>query len=239
MTESPWTGIEGIVLDAVGTLIHPSPPVVEIYRAAAERQGVFLDEDELKRRFRNVFAEDEARERLGSMETDEAIEVERWRRIVRRVLAGLTDSARAFRELWDHFGRAEAWRCYPDVAPALGVLRARGIRMVIGSNFDGRLRDVAERLPELAALSQSLVISSEVGYRKPHAHFYRAACERLALPADRVLSVGDDLENDVQGAKRAGLRSVHIDRRGSGLGAVNVLSDLVQLTAMLDRPVRT
>ncbi|MBV8233824.1 MAG: hypothetical protein JO329_27920, partial [Planctomycetaceae bacterium] len=42
-TKSTADGIQGIVLDAVGTLIDPSPPVAEVYAAAARRQGVHLE----------------------------------------------------------------------------------------------------------------------------------------------------------------------------------------------------
>ena len=44
MSERPiWDGIEGIVFDAVGTLIKPVPSVAEAYTAAARRQGVELE----------------------------------------------------------------------------------------------------------------------------------------------------------------------------------------------------
>jgi putative hydrolase of the HAD superfamily len=57
-----------------------------------------------------------------------------------------------------------------------------------------------------------LVISSEVGFRKPHASFFEAVCQRLGLPAWQILCVGDDLENDVRGAMRAGLSALLLDR---------------------------
>ena len=85
------------------------------------------------------------------------------------------------------------------------MLRGAGLPVRIASNFDGRLRAVAAGLPELAGFVDTLIISSEVGYRKPHPAFYAAACASLGLPTDRVLSVGDDPENDVLGAERAGL----------------------------------
>ena len=88
--------------------------------------------------------------------------------------------------------------------------------MRIASNFDARLRGVVAGLPELAGLGDSLVISSEVGYRKPHPAFYRAACESLGLPPGRVLCVGDDPENDVLGPDRArASRAVLLDRSGA------------------------
>jgi putative hydrolase of the HAD superfamily len=87
-----------------------------------------------------------------------------------------------------------------------------GVSLCVGSNFDGRLRGVVQGLPELASWVDTLVISSEVGFRKPHASFFQAACEHLGLPPERVLCVGDDLENDVRGAIRAGLSGLLLDR---------------------------
>jgi putative hydrolase of the HAD superfamily len=101
----------------------------------------------------------------------------------------------------------------------------------VASNFDGRLRGVVAGLPAVAGLRDALVISSEVGYRKPHPAFYRAACARLGLPPGRVLCVGDDLENDVLGAGRAGLRGVLLDRSGAGPADRPWVAGLTELVA--------
>ncbi len=230
-----WGGIEGIVLDAVGTLIDPVPSVAEAYAAAAARQGLVVDVAEVKSRFREHFRNDEVDEQLGPMATDEAIERRRWRRIVANVLPDLPDLDRGFAELWDHFGRPEAWRCFPDVGPGLEALRGRGIPVRVASNFDGRLRAVAAGLPELAGVVDTLVISSEVGHRKPHPAFYAAACASLDLASDRVLCVGDDPENDVLGAERAGLRGVLLDRDGRRPADLDWLPDLHALARALDK----
>lgn len=231
ITEFPWEQIDGIVFDAVGTLIDPSPTVADVYVEAARRQGVGLDRNLVKSRFYQHFRNDELDEMRGPLATDEPGEFRRWRRIVTNVLPEVPDPDRAFRELWDHFGRSEAWSCFPDVAPALATLAARGLPMRIASNFDARLRGVVRGLPELSACGTPLVISSEVGYRKPHAAFYRAAIESLGLPPGRVLCVGDDLENDVEGACRAGLKGLLLDRHGHRPVDVPHVSDLV---GMLD-----
>ena len=228
-----WGGIEGIVLDAVGTLIDPEPPVARAYAEAGLRQGVVVDVAEVKSRFGRHFRDDEVDDQRGPMLTDEAIESRRWRRIVGNVLPDLPDPALAFDELWDHFGRPEAWRCFPDVAPGLAALVEAGLRVVVASNFDGRLRGVAAGLPGLAGFVDSLVISSEVGYRKPHPAFYEAACARLGLPPDRVLCVGDDPENDVRGAQRAGLRGLLLDRDGRRPTDLASSPDLLTLAGLL------
>ena len=224
-----WGDIRGIVLDAVGTLIDPQPSVARAYAATALRQGLVVEEAEVKRRFGQHFRNDEVDEQLGPMATDEGIESRRWRRIVANVLPDLPDLDRGFAELWDHFGRPEAWRCFPDVGPCLTAMREAGFPVRVASNFDGRLRGVAAGLPELAGFVDKLVISSEVGHRKPHPSFYEAACLSLNLRPDRVLCVGDDPENDVRGAERAGLRGILVDRDGRRPPGLTTFPDLLML----------
>lgn len=228
-------GIRGIVLDAVGTLIDPRPSVAEAYSEAARRQGVVLERDEVRDRFRRHFGDDEVDEIRGPLATDEEVEHRRWRRIVLGVLPEVPDPGRAFEELWAHFGRPDAWRAFDDAAPALDRFRAAGLPVRVASNFDGRLRGVLRGLPGLAALAEGVVISSEVGRRKPHPDFYRAACDRLGLPPHEVLCVGDDPENDLRGPLRAGLPAVLIDRDGR---APRELPSLPSLLALAEGLVR-
>lgn len=232
-TQAIWDGIGAIVFDAVGTLIHPSPSVDDVYTAAALRQGVVLDRDEVKGRFGRHFRDDEADEHRGPLATDELTERRRWRRIVADVLPELPDPDRAFDELWDHFGRPTAWRPFADVGPSLRALREAGMPIRIASNFDARLRGVVDGLPELGGVAAPPVISSEVGYRKPHPAFYHAACASLGIPPERVLCVGDDPENDVRGPSRAGLRGLLLDRDGTRPSDLPHLPDLRSLLANL------
>lgn len=47
-------------------------------------------------------------------------------------------------------------------------------------------------------------------YGKPDASAYRASLERLKLPAERVLAVGDSFRTDIQGASRFGIASLFV-----------------------------
>ena len=233
--EPRWDAIAGVVFDAVGTLIRPEPSVAEAYTAAARRQGVELDVHAVKSRFQHHFHSDRVDGPNGLLSTDEETERRRWRGIVSKVMPEISDPDRVFEELWIHFGRPEMWRVFPDVAATLRSLQDAGLEVWIGSNFDSRLRLVAAGHPELQSLRERLVISSEVGYRKPHPQFFRAACDRMGLRPQQVLCVGDDVENDVIGAQRAGLEGLFLDRVGrepSKLPTVRSLSELIGLGAV-------
>lgn len=54
---------------------------------------------------------------------------------------------------------------------------------------------------------------------KPHPPLYQAAADRLGLPADRLLAVGDRLDTDIEGAYRADMRSLLV------LTGINGLAD--------------
>ena len=151
--------------------------------------------------------------------------------IVSGVLPEVAQPDQAFDELWDHFSQPASWRCFPDVAVALDALIEQGISVCIGSNFDRRLRGVVNGLQQLRGRAVSLVISSEVGYRKPHPSFFQAACAYLGLPPEAVLCVGDDLENDVRGAIRAGLSGLLLER---GADKPDTLAHVPNLTALVE-----
>jgi 2-haloalkanoic acid dehalogenase type II len=55
----------------------------------------------------------------------------------------------------------------------------------------------------------------EIGRAKPDPAVFRAACEALALPPSEVAYVGDDLRLDVEGAQKAGLRGLWLNRYGA------------------------
>jgi len=58
----------------------------------------------------------------------------------------------------------------------------------------------------------AVVVSGEVGFVKPHPSTYRAVLEQLGARPGEAVFVGDNWLADVQGAKRAGLASVHMKR---------------------------
>ncbi len=211
-------GIRAIVFDAVGTLIHPEPPAPVVYAEVGQRFGSRLAPSAIALRFASAFRQQEDIDRELGLRTSEAREVQRWQQVVAQVLDDVTDWEGCFRELFEHFSRPQAWRCDPDAAATIAELANQGYVLGMASNYDRRLRSVAAGLAELEPL-RHLVISSEVGWRKPAAEFFRAVCQAVAVPAGNVLYVGDDPVNDYEGARAAGLQAVLLEPQAKPVSA--------------------
>ena len=108
----------------------------------------------------------------------------------------------------------DVWSSYYSLAPTthalLEALRRRGLRLGLVSNTaspEWLLRPVLER-QGLVERVDAIVLSSEVGKRKPHPAIFDRALGELGVQAGGALFVGDRLEADVAGASRAGMRTV-------------------------------
>jgi putative hydrolase of the HAD superfamily len=91
----------------------------------------------------------------------------------------------------------------PAMFTLAGDLRAQGVRVALLSNSWGNTYP-RERID---ALFDPVVISGEVGLRKPLAAIYQLTLRKLQLPAERVLFV-DDAEPNVLGARAVGMRAL-------------------------------
>jgi putative hydrolase of the HAD superfamily len=64
---------------------------------------------------------------------------------------------------------------------------------------------------ELATMVSAVVVSADIGWRKPRPEIFRAALERTGLAPEDVVFVGDSWEEDVLGAAALGMATVWID----------------------------
>ena len=227
-------GVRAVFFDAVGTLIHPDPPAADAYTEVGRRFGSGRSDAEVRRRFAAAFRAEEQRDFQQGLRTSELRERERWQFIVAGVLDDVSDPEGCFRELHAHFARPEAWRCETGTAAVLAALRGAGYRVGLASNFDQRLRGLAAALPPLAEV-QEVVISSEVGWKKPAPAFFARLTELTALPPGQILIVGDDPGNDVEGGRAAGMQVLWFDRGAGpsapGEGRIGSLQELIGLVS--------
>ena len=208
------SGNRAVFFDAVGTLLFPEPPPAEVYAEAGRRHGSDLSREQVAERFRQAFRREEEKDAAASWAIDPERERLRWSAIVRSVFNG-TGAAVAtdevFAELWDHFARPEAWRVDPDAPAVLNEFAQRAYVLGIASNFDRRLHQLLDRLPELKPIAKR-VLSCEVGWRKPDWQFFEAVITAAGCVPAEILFVGDDPVGDYDAAELAGLHAVLVDR---------------------------
>jgi putative hydrolase of the HAD superfamily len=110
---------------------------------------------------------------------------------------------------------AVRFNAFPDAEPALRELRDRGLKLIVVSNWDISLARVLERCG-LAELLDGALSSAEAGARKPDPAIFELALELAGCEPGEVVHVGDTAEEDLEGARAAGIRALLIDRDGGG-----------------------
>lgn len=102
----------------------------------------------------------------------------------------------------------DAMRPTPGAPELLARCREAGLKVGICSDLTAHIQHRKLKRLGLDSLVDVLVTSEEAGVEKPGAAIYRLLLEKLELPPENVLFVGDSLERDVIGPQAAGMRAV-------------------------------
>ena len=107
---------------------------------------------------------------------------------------------------------------YEDVA-VLEELHAYHVGIITNGAHDVHTDSQLSKVQHLGLSDriQSLTISGEIGVRKPNLEIFKVACERASVLPEEAMFIGDSIQNDIVGANRAGMASVHINRTSDGL----------------------
>jgi putative hydrolase of the HAD superfamily len=223
------TDLRAVLFDVDFTIARPGPELgPEGYRRLGARFGLELDPS------RYGEAREKAVEgirRHPELEHDEEIWVAFTERIIRG-MGGDADSAYEcaveMTRAWEH---AEHFELFDDALPVLDELRGQGLKLGLVSNTGRNLDEFVahHRLEVDAALG-----SGAFGRTKPHPTIFRAVLERLEVEPSGAAMVGDSPEDDVEGARAAGIeRAFLLDREDRYPELDDRLPDLFALPAAL------
>jgi putative hydrolase of the HAD superfamily len=201
-----------ILLDALGTLVALEPPAPRLRAELAHRFDLDVTEAQAARA---IGAEiiyyrahlDEGRD-LAALEDLRR----RCADVLRSALPGgdgLEPDA-----VVDALLASLRFSAFPEVRAALVAARERGQRLVVVSNWDVSLHGVLRALG-IDGLLDGVLTSAEIGARKPAPAIFESALALVGASADEAVHVGDSLEEDVAGARAAGVEPVLV-RRGAG-----------------------
>ena len=238
----PASRIKVVFFDAVGTLFHVKGSVGDVYLRHAEKYGVSRSVDmvtKVNQAFKDAFRQ--APPPIFAVEQPEKLkQCERlgWFDVVHAVFyrvgmfEGFDDY---FDEVYEAFSRADAWEIYSEVPEVLEQLRSQGYELGVISNFDTRFFEIVREL-RLEHFFDSITISSIAGLAKPAQRIFQYALDQHVIEPQEAMHVGDDPKEDFEGATKAGLAGVFLDRDGMEQGrAMPCIAHLGELFGILQR----
>jgi putative hydrolase of the HAD superfamily len=200
----------------MGTLVALDPPAPRLRHALAARLGVTVTEAQAGQALAAEIAY--YRAHLQEGRDPEALDALRGR--CARVLAEALPPDPRLRSvstagLVDVLLAALHFSAFPDAVALLRAPRDAGQVVVVVSNWDASLPDVLDRVG-LGPMLDAVLASAAVGARKPSAAIFARALELAGCAPGEALHVGDSLEEDIEGARAAGIDAVLLRRDGSG-----------------------
>jgi putative hydrolase of the HAD superfamily len=121
---------------------------------------------------------------------------------------------------------------FAEVPEALAQLHAAGHRLLVVSNWDCSLPDWLGPAGLMEHV-EAVVSSGATGVAKPDPEIFERALALAGAARGDVVHVGDSVENDVAGARAAGLRAILVARNGAAPPGVEAIPLLTELPALL------
>lgn len=106
-------------------------------------------------------------------------------------------------------------RAYDDVAACLEALAGKRLGIISNGARDQQIGKL-QRAGLLQHFSV-MVFSEDIGFGKPHRAIFLEACRRAGDDPTECVHIGDDVEADVAASYAMGMRSIWLDRTGTGV----------------------
>ena len=235
--------VRGLIFDINGTLIdiHTNEGYDEIYRVISnllDYQGVSLSRDAVKNLYFQLNKEQRRKSREEHPEFDV---VGIFREIIERNSTDFTRGLPAEKIAGLPLFLAEVFRAtsrfrlqlYPGVKEVLSQLRGNYLMAAVS---DGQS---SWAVPELRAVGlrdyfNPVVVSGDLGYRKPDKRIFETVLAEMALVPSEALFIGNDMYRDVFGAHQLGMKTVFFksnqgDQEKAGVEADYIIYNFSEL----------
>lgn len=120
---------------------------------------------------------------------------------------------------------------FPDTIDVLKGLKERGIKTCLISNTDQfSVEQVLDKF-EMRDLFDVIMLSYEEGKLKSDPELFDKALKRMQVDKEEAVMVGDSIDSDIKGARKAGLKAILIDRKDQRDHEEKIIS----LTELMDK----
>ena len=139
----------------------------------------------------------------------------RFEELYSRVLLrlGINPTEEVLDRIYELYKGSYSFETVPEAEEVLQSLY-RKYKLAVVSNATSQLPRFALKKSGLRKFFQVVVVSRDLGVRKPDPEIFRHALERLKVKPEEAIHVGDSMKHDVKGAKKAGIKVVWIKTEG-------------------------
>jgi len=217
-------GVKAVLFDLGGTLIK-TVDAPKIYRRILEVYGVKVSVDAIAKSHKE-------NEKEFDLEEMVAMEQEFWVKWNLRVLGrvGIKENreflARKIDELWWEYAELEV---YSDVLETLAQLKRKEIKIgVVTNGFEKDYKQILQKLNWTNYFD--VVVGADACHKaKPNREIFLYAVNKLDVNPKETIFVGDSVKYDYEGARKAGLKPLLINRNGKALADVKTITSLTEV----------
>jgi len=215
---------KAVLFDLGGTLIK-TVEIPEIFKRILEKYGVSTCSEDITKAHKES-------EHEFSVETMVELKEGFWVKYNSCVLEklGINENreflAKKIDELWWNYADLQV---YSDASKTLFELKNKRIKIGIVTNaFEKDYQQIIQKLDWTNCFDVAVGIDA-CNTAKPDRAIFLYAVNKLRVSPEETIFVGDSLKHDYEGAKRAGLKPLIINREGKTLANVETIGSLIEL----------
>ena len=227
--------VQGIGFDFFGTLIYATAEVtvcLDNICTQLELHNIHISPEEFTQTYRHITRGYREERHHAHKEVNNA----RWLQATLHQLGyNLEISSPTIRDAVSAYFSPWTLQVYDDVYPVLNALVSQ-YPLGLMSNFTHSpfIHDALKRF-NLLPYFKTIIVSDDIGWRKPHPNIFKYFLKEMNIAADKVLFIGDDLACDVIGAQNVGMKSAWLRRLPSNDRDLNLIAKPdVTITSLAD-----
>ena len=220
--------LKALLFDLGGTLVKISSEIPNVMKRVLNLRGINRSLKEISH------ARKEAEKGLDFQDLPKLLD-EFWIQWNEKILSNLhvKSSIQTAKFIKTHWWDYSDVSLYPDAEKILPLLKERDLKLGIITN--GLQSDVDKILPKvsLQGFFDIVVVIDTLRKMKPDVEVFYYALEKLRTAPSDAIFIGDEMEADYNGARKAGLNAYLIDREGKvhdeNVNKISSLNDLFKL----------
>jgi len=229
-----------VIFDIDGTLIDESESLMRQTNAVSWKFGDTLAAKQAV--VGQFFAANDRAVAEGGQYKNDIAQYMRWMGEALHVSVGDTEAEKLAHDWKEAFsGTFSAPILFPDAVSCLDALRDNGVQLIVASG--GTVEKKRGLLDEagLSSYFNTLYAATDVGFQKQDRRFWEYVLADLTVPAENIMVVGNQINDDIMHPRALGMHTVLVERLGllrkdlgpKDIQASHTIENLDELTKLI------